>query len=264
MSDEKQVDENVKPIPGKKDMSLLGCVIWVIAGLTGLGILIALLLPARCVSREAARRIQCRNNLKHIALALHNYHHGYGCFPPAYTVAEQGRRMHSWRALILPFVEGIYKEGDYDFSQPWNSPDNIAFAEESSLFAIFSCPNERKEEPDRRTTSYVMLVGPNAFSEGLTGRKFEDITDDHGKTIIVGEMSHSDIFWTEPRDLDTELMSFKLNDPDQIGLRSYHSSGVHVAFADGAVSWLNDGMSPETLEALITINGGEEIEDWKW
>ena len=54
---------------------------------------------------EYAYRSQCANNLNRIALALHNYHDAYKCFPPAYVADEEGRPMHSWRVLILPYME---------------------------------------------------------------------------------------------------------------------------------------------------------------
>src|SRR5262245_3382414 len=64
-----------------------------------------LLLPAVSVAREPARRMQCLNNLKQIALALHNYDATYGSLPPAYIADASGKPMHSWRVLILPFLE---------------------------------------------------------------------------------------------------------------------------------------------------------------
>ena len=56
-------------------------------------------------AREAARRAQCLCNLCQIKLAFHNYHSQYGSFPPAYVADANGRPMHSWRVLILPFME---------------------------------------------------------------------------------------------------------------------------------------------------------------
>lgn len=256
MSEENQVEENTKPASGTGKFLGCGCLVWAIAGLLFLLFLIPLFLPGVSSCREAARRIQCRNNLKHIGLAMHGYHEKYGSFPPAYTVDEQGRRMHSWRALILPFTEYAQDEVQYDFSQPWSSPDNLAFAKESLVRKMYCCPSEA--DRDRPDTSYVMLVGPDAFSDGPTGRKLKDITDKISETIVVGEMSRSGIFWTEPRDLNVTEMSFTINDPNQIGLRSLHSVGVHVLFADGSTKFLSDQIDTKVLEALITINGGED------
>src|SRR5262245_46299640 len=70
-----------------------------------IGILIALLLPATRSARPAARRAQCTNNLKQIALALRSYEQDHKALPPAYTVDESGRPLHSWRTLILPHLE---------------------------------------------------------------------------------------------------------------------------------------------------------------
>src|SRR4051794_16138712 len=65
-----------------------------------IAVLLALLLPATRSTRGAARRSQCVNNLKQIALALHSYEQAHKALPPAYTVDAQGRRLHSWRTLI--------------------------------------------------------------------------------------------------------------------------------------------------------------------
>ena len=65
-----------------------------------IGILVALLLPAVRTAREPARRLQCANNLKQIAIALQNYESVYHALPPAYTVDTNGKPLHSWRTLI--------------------------------------------------------------------------------------------------------------------------------------------------------------------
>ena len=78
--------------------------------------LIALLLPATQSAREAARRMQCSNNLKQIGLGLHNYHDVYGQFPPAaigpHNVPRE--RQFSWLVAILPFLEqqSLYDSSD--------------------------------------------------------------------------------------------------------------------------------------------------------
>ncbi len=71
-----------------------------------IGILVALLLPAVQAAREAARRMQCSNNLKQLALTLHNYHDVNRCFPSAIVRSDAaGRRGASWLVRILPFME---------------------------------------------------------------------------------------------------------------------------------------------------------------
>jgi prepilin-type processing-associated H-X9-DG protein len=85
-----------------------------------IGILIALLLPAVQAAREAARRMQCTNNLKQLALACHNYHDTYGKFPPNHIFSgptpreSQNTEGWGWTVLILPFIEqsGLYDQLD--------------------------------------------------------------------------------------------------------------------------------------------------------
>jgi prepilin-type N-terminal cleavage/methylation domain-containing protein len=79
-----------------------------------IAILIALLLPAVQQAREAARRTQCRNNLKQIGLAMHNYHDNFNMFPPGYVFGRSAaafnmssveRSNWSWGAMILPYID---------------------------------------------------------------------------------------------------------------------------------------------------------------
>ena len=72
-----------------------------------IGILVALLLPAVQAAREAARRMQCTNNLKQMGIALHNYHDTYKVFPyGSYNLREAWPSSGSnWRVLIMPFIE---------------------------------------------------------------------------------------------------------------------------------------------------------------
>lgn len=78
-----------------------------------IGILVALLLPAVQAAREAARRMQCGNNLKQVATALHNYHDTYKTFPMGFSYPSNDgaaatptdHECWAWSALMLPFIE---------------------------------------------------------------------------------------------------------------------------------------------------------------
>jgi prepilin-type N-terminal cleavage/methylation domain-containing protein/prepilin-type processing-associated H-X9-DG protein len=85
--------------------------------ITIIGILIAMLLPAVQSAREAARRLQCSNNLKQIGLALHNYHSRHGVFPPNIVgAAPSGSGFYSWLALLLPDMEQTGLHYSIDFN----------------------------------------------------------------------------------------------------------------------------------------------------
>ena len=219
--------------------------------------MIGLLLPLVSTARDAARRVKCQNNLTNIGVAMNAYSAKYGCYPPAYTVDKQGRRMHSWRALLLEFLDRDLC-AEYDFTRPWNCPDNLAVADMMKQDGPYQCPGERAH--NSLNTSYVMLVGPQAFSGGATGRRPEEITDGPANTIAVVEMSPSGIGWTAPYDLNVSEMSFKINDPDQLGVRSCHAVGAYVLFADGKAQFLiGNAVDEKLLKALTTINGEEDL-----
>src|SRR6187200_2395721 len=91
-----------------------------------IAILIALLLPAVQQAREAARRTQCKNNLKQIGLALHNYHDTYMLFPAAHLDDLQGKPKLSWRVSILPYMDEAPRFNRYNFSDTWDGASNAA------------------------------------------------------------------------------------------------------------------------------------------
>ena len=113
-----------------------------------IAVLISLLLPAVQSAREAARRTACRNNLKQIGLALHNYHDQFRVFPPSNTNdVEQGgwmgdplsRHIHSWASLLLPNLDdgNLYRSIDYNVS--CLHPNNRDAA--STVVSTYRCPS---------------------------------------------------------------------------------------------------------------------------
>jgi len=219
------------------------------------GILVALLLPAVQAAREAARRSQCSNNLKQIGLALHNYHSTYACFPPAYVADKDGRPMHSWRVLLLPYMEqqALYRQ--YRFDEPWDGPNNQRIA--STILQVYQCPSD--PPGGAATTNYVMIVGPGTLSDGASCSKISDVHDGTSNTIAVVEIANSGIGWAEPRDLDAATITFAINDGSPNGISSRHPGVANALLLDGSVRAIPATTDPSVLRALSTIAGNERV-----
>jgi len=123
-----------------------------------IGILVTLLLPAVNAAREAARRIQCANNLKQIGLAFHNYHSSHGILPYATAIPYHWYETKPfttscvWTAMILPYLE---QENIYDrwvFEKDMKDQDPSLF---TIIIPTYICPSDFKaSDPifDRATT----------------------------------------------------------------------------------------------------------------
>lgn len=139
-----------------------------------IGILIALLLPAVQAAREAARRMQCSNNLKQIGIGLHNYHDIHKRLPPPGIADNE----ISWIVLILPLLEQSSLHDQFSFSYGnYGTPNKNGLAFQYKL-AMFLCPSAKNERvtisgdsyglpstADRPYTShYVGVLGPRDSS----------------------------------------------------------------------------------------------------
>lgn len=114
-----------------------------------IAILIALLLPAVQQAREAARRSQCKNNLKQLALGLHNYHDVYRSFPPGGITLGPccgTRSGTNWAISILPFVDQtpLYDVYDFNFDGLQGRNDNASFNQSIRLarLTVHMCPSD--------------------------------------------------------------------------------------------------------------------------
>ena len=217
------------------------------------GILFAFFLPAERRARPAARRAQCKNNLKQIGIALHNYHETHGVFPPACTVDANGTPLHSWRTVILPFLDQKELYERIDLTKPWNDPANAeAFA---TRVDVFSCPSANL---DSGFTTYQALVGAEyAFQPGRQNR-IREILDGTSNTVLVIDASPSiAVHWMEPADPGVHLF---LNCGDESEFQ--HTGGLHALLGDGAVRFIPHTVPRETREALSTIDGGEIIDPY--
>lgn len=221
---------------------------WLV-GIGSVGLLIALFLPAVRTAREPARRMQCSNNLKQIALALHNYESEYHALPPAYIVDADGKRLHSWRTLILPYLEQQALYEAIDLSKPWDDPANRT-AYETRLPA-YQCPSG-EGAPNR--TAYLAVLATDSCLQPTESRKLSEITDHPQRTLMVVEVdSKHYVPWMSPTDVD-ERWLLNLRAVDKLP----HPGGAQGVCVGGNVVFLSSESDSSTLRALISINGHDD------
>jgi type II secretory pathway pseudopilin PulG len=227
----------------------------VLVALGIIALLMALLLPGFRSVRPAARRALCVNNLKQIGLALHGYEEAYKALPPAYTVDARGRPLHSWRTLILPYLEQEPLYRTIDLSRPWNDPVNAGALETIPL--VFRC---REAAGPQNTTTYLAIVAPNGCFIPKEPRRLAEITDAHESTLMVIEAGEeSAVPWMAPVDADESLV---------MGLgpttKLHHAGGTNACFVNGRIAFLKADTPVEVRRALLSIsrNDNEVAEKW--
>jgi prepilin-type processing-associated H-X9-DG protein len=215
------------------------------------GGLLALLWPAIRSRHEAARRAQCVNSLKQIALALHNYHSVNNAFPRPALTDDNEKPLLSWRVAILPYLGHQELYDKFKLDEPWDSPHNKALAKE--MPDVYLCQARQKVQPF--TTSYRVFTGKGALFEHDQDIGVGGVTDGTSNTILVVESAES-VPWTKPDDLvfDPEAA------PSLYGAGSPHPGGFSAAFADGSVRFLKTTIAPHVFRNLITRNAGEVVD----
>lgn len=191
-------------------------------------VLVGMLLPAVQKARESAARLRCKNNLKQIGLALHNYHTRMECFPPGYTsnspTSDGTGPGWGWAAFILPDLEqeNVYRL--IDFSRPVTAPGNHDRVRTAHV-GFLRCPSDPRQDPIQITefldsgglrtelarSNYVACYGNTPFLaeapavpsnhlvvDGISGRgifyrnsrtTIGEVTDGMSNTFLVGERS---------------------------------------------------------------------------
>lgn len=232
---------------GSRTTVVIGC----------LAVIFAIFYPALQFERPR-RRHPCKINLKQIGLALHNYHDTYKSFPPAFVLGPDGKPWHSWRVLILPFLEEEPLWKRYRFDEPWNGPNNSKLLKDRP--AVFAC-RSFDDEPwiPKTDTTYVAVVGNETVWPGSSAIQHADVTDGTSNTVFVVEVRDAGIPWLSPRDLSIDEASIPPTDRPGFHPSSIHTGGGHVLMGDGTVRFVNFDIAPEIWKALLTREGGETI-----
>lgn len=265
-----------------------------------IAILVALLLPAVQQAREAARRLACKNNMKQIALAMHNYYETHRVFPPGYIDPDgitnpDDHNLIGWGTFLLPFVDqaplynNISASGAFDVNwttiPAMKSTGSPPFAR--TVLSVYVCPSDtmggiNKDISNYGTSNYAGVNGGNAINNGtiyINSRiRIRDITDGTSNTAIAGERYAKGIglpyragIWTGPAVTNGyyhigwfmwNLPNSLINGPGNSSFGSLHEGGAHFLFSDGHVRFLSENMDGTTYSWLGSINDGNALGEY--
>jgi len=258
-----------------------------------IAILISLLLPAVQQAREAARRMQCRNNLKQLVLAIHNYESSFSVMPasrlnPKVIIEDNAPNesaYQSWTTLALPFLDQDNLHHTIDFDFAWSALVNrTAVSYPLRTFLCPSAPGDQRTDPnwvigaaagdynsinEVKSKVYTQVLGiadpgDNARSGVLRkGRqnKFRDVTDGTSNTIILAEVAGQPDIWVDGQRMDDDKFSRYTDDKVVLlGGRYVAADGTGWADPDNGFSVNGasiDGLSKYDVYFINKINTSE-------
>jgi prepilin-type N-terminal cleavage/methylation domain-containing protein len=262
-------------------------------------ILISLMLPAVQGARESARRMQCKQHLMNLGLALQNYHGAHRALPPGtidrsgpiVSSQKQGYRI-SWVAQILPYIDEGNVQRKIDFKRSAYEKQNAAVG--THYIPLLACPSN----PRPRSVCYAGVhhdveAPIDADNHGVLFlnsrvRLPEDVPDGSGYTIFVGEMEGAPTWlvgdnqtlrntgtnpsaasstgmaaYTQP--VDPEPGNEAADDPQKApsnivgGFNSNHTGGCNILLGDGNIRFISTHIDADLFRRLGHRNDGSLV-----
>lgn len=227
-----------------------------------IGVLVALLLPAVQSAREAARRTQCKNNIKQLAIAMHNYHDTLQYLPPGYISSNPGVPNNStwcrtggvqkapWTVLILPYCEQTGLHAKFDFNiifQDTSNQMNAVNGAQVVPLKIYQCPSDIRLLKNKTWNSYFGVQGGGAAPDCgntscspanergmyVTGMLyagsrlgFRNATDGSANVFLLGESRYGGAAWGASAKQDSCAYARNLAGA-QDAINLHKTQGVH-------------------------------------
>ena len=182
----------------------------------------------RAGSRGAARRAQCTNNLKMIALGMHNYMTSEQFFPKPAITGKAGKPLLSWRVAILPFIDQHPLYNKFKLDEPWDSPHNKALIKEMPLDVPVPESVRRRGDDDDLSRAHRQRCHVRERQEHRARR----MSPTGLPTQLMVVEGKEPVPWTKP---DAELVFDPAAPPSLYGAGSSHIGGFNALFADGSV-----------------------------
>lgn len=289
-------EDGADPARGRSSCSRGFTLIELLVVIAVIGVLVALILPAVQQAREAARRTQCRNNLKQIGLALHNYHDQHSVFPMG-SGNTSGVSAWGFLMFLMPQLDlqTVYHTVDFDnpsccneilslqnatpprpdpTSQPLPilfcpSDPNAGRTELSGGGASFPCgklhPGNYLGVSGDRSALCSAVTHGRGMLYSVSSSRFRDVSDGTSNTVFVGERDLPDNLsygWLLCGGAECEQYlstRFAPTRKSHLSFGSWHDDGLFFLFVDGSVRFVNGSIDLPTYRSLGTRDGGEVI-----
>jgi prepilin-type N-terminal cleavage/methylation domain-containing protein/prepilin-type processing-associated H-X9-DG protein len=263
-----------------------------------IAILIALLLPAVQQAREAARRTECKNNLKQLGLAIHNYHDSFNTIPPGWIGGVATANNFSWQIFLLPGIEQTNLYNALNFLTAFSTGDTNLMA----TLPAFRCASDTGAGTylglARSNYAGVIVGAPststststhNGGSFGQNSKhNFRDYRDGMSQTVMVGERMSTGLINGNPRGTEGVVAGpfpgeymvvggtgtaavpaggAAIYLPNSNGtatgaFSSRHAGGAQFLLGDGSVRMVSENINSATFQAVGTTSGGEITGDF--
>lgn len=243
-----------------------------------IGVLVALLLPAAQMAREANRRVKCLNHLRQIGVAMHAYHQHWASFPPGGvewrplpTMTE--KKQLAWSAFLLPYLEAKNVYDQMDLNAAFDSERNAEAA--SHVLSVYLCPSTSRMDnrvDGRGACDYGGIYGeritsPNNPPKGMMlydrPIALRQIIDGSSNTLAISEDSgFVDGQWINGRNIFDQAYAINAAPDFENDIRSEHPSGANGLLADGSARFFSEQLDLLTLAALCTREGLEPSGDF--
>jgi len=275
---------NLTPPNRSRGMTLIELLV-VLAVIT---LLVGLLLPAVQMARESARRASCRNNLKQIGIALHNYAEVHGQFPSGYF-DEADTTGWGWGALLLPYLEDEPLHRKLGVLQTKFS--GVPSSATQTVLPVYICPSDTGPEwnadrGEHAKSNYAGVAGNveitrwDDIGNGVffvnSGVRPSSITDGTSYTFAIGERRYNSTsggkqkgaIWVgkfAPVAYASTVWSCVGNPPHRINgtkqwaFSSEHASGAYFLLCDGSVHYFAEEIDSNIYENLAQRGDGNPI-----
>lgn len=221
-----------------------------------IGILIGMLLPAVQQVREAARRINCSNNIRQMGLALMNYESSFGSLPPGWTTFDVATPVEEpgwgWSAVILPYMEGQNIQDRIDFDIAIDDPFHEEIIQET--LPVFLCPSEVADSLVNLDTHI------DGHSHSLVLR--HDAPDGGHEDLWVGRSNYSGVFGSNEIEDNPAAGNGAFYANSRVKMRDFRDGLSNTLIVGertnefGTISWV--GVVPEVEEAAARIVGAAD------